>query len=1449
MRNRIIVILFFAICRMTNAQNEFSIIEHSPVKFQHITSVDGLMHNSIVAILQDSKGFMWFGTNNGLYKYNGYDFQYYSHSPDDAHTLLNRGIKVLYEDKKGTVWVGTEEGLCRYNEENDSFDRNLNRDKNISESITHGVNCIYEDRDGLIWVGTKVGLYQLKLIESGAYSVKETNSKSVENVFYNNVISTITGDKNGNIWVGTSSGLFVMSKNSVGKVSIKRIDNPKNKKVALSAIVDLILDKEDNLWVATRMDLNKLRLDKKTGDYTFTPYLTKKTTLTKEFVLDNRLSKLLEDANGYIWIGTKGGGLIKLNPKTEKFKTFKQVRSNKNSLRSNDISDLYIDDSGVLWVGTQRGGLSKINLESKKVAHYNYSEFNENSISGNLINTIYEDSKKNVWISTYDKGLNRIVNTDTGIKFIHYTSKKNAKNRISGDNVFALVEDNFGSYWAGTQSNGLNQFVISKDLNTSNISVKVYAEKNKNSNFPTNKISTLYKDKKGDIWVGTFGNHGLIRFTPKGFGQEVTEFDQYIHDAKKPNTIGGVSISVIYEDSDGILWVGSKGGGLYKVIRDEFNRPLKFIGISNQPYNRNSLSNNSVFSVHEDCMGDIWIGTFGGGLNRIPKEEKHKSKPKLFRYNTKDGLPSDEIYGILEDENCNLWISTNNGISKYSIKKNSFTNLHLSSGLQDVNFRKNAYFKGGNGLMYFGGINGFNVFYPDGFTDNKYLPKVEIVDFKVFNKSAQNGEEILGEVLLEKAISATKEIVLKNAHNSFSFEFAALHYVSPNQNNYAYKLEGFDKDWIVTDSKRRFAGYSNLTAGKYIFKVKASNNDGVWTEDYQSIEIKVLPPFYKTWWAFLCYVGLVILLMWLFRRYILINEEYQSKLMIEKVEQEKIKEINRIKLEFFTNVSHEFKTPLTLILGPLQSLISSKETTKKVKESLLLMERNANQLFRLINQIMEFRKVETKELKLQRSKGDLVSFCKEELFSFKVLADKKDIDLAFECCENRIGGYFDWDKMEKILNNLISNSIKYSNNGGRVKLSLSVPTEKKGNAIEEEDQDKLVRIVLEDSGDGIPQGQFNLIFDRFYQVKENTGESNNGSGIGLAFTKSLIDLHKGTIYVDSQESVGSKFTVELPLLVDLKAIGQPSNRLENHLNEDVTTSKIFDLDADITEVSVEDSNLKSLEGTSEIQETDHEKDDIKKRLLIVEDNPDMLVFITRTLEDMYDVHTAVDGVEGLKAALKIVPDLIISDVMMPNMDGIEFCGKIKENEITSHVPVILLTAKGSMEHRIEGLQVGADSYIPKPFDIRHLEVRVEKLLFQRESLKKKFTNGEIKLDSQKIGINEAEKNFLEKMEAIIQENLTNPDFGVEDLGDGLGYSRMQLYRKLKTIRGLSANEFIREYRIKKAAVYLRETDMKIYEILYDVGISNHSYFTKCFKQYFNMSPRKYIEQYRGKTVK
>jgi ligand-binding sensor domain-containing protein len=504
MRNRIIVILFFAICRMTNAQNEFSIIEHSPVKFQHITSVDGLMHNSIVAILQDSKGFMWFGTNNGLYKYNGYDFQYYSHSPDDAHTLLNRGIKVLYEDKKGTVWVGTEEGLCRYNEENDAFDRNLNRDKNISESITHGVNCIYEDRDGLIWVGTKVGLYQLKLIESGAYSVKETNSKSVENVFYNNVISTITGDKNGNIWVGTSSGLFVMSKNSVGKVSIKRIDNPKNKKVALSAIVDLILDKEDNLWVATRMDLNKLRLDKKTGDYTFTPYLTKKTTLTKEFVLDNRLSKLLEDANGYIWIGTKGGGLIKLNPKTEKFKTFKQVRSNKNSLRSNDISDLYIDDSGVLWVGTQRGGLSKINLESKKVAHYNYSEFNENSISGNLINTIYEDSKKNVWISTYDKGLNRIVNTDTGIKFIHYTSKKNAKNRISGDNVFALVEDNFGSYWAGTQSNGLNQFVISKDLNTSNISVKVYAEKNKNSNFPTNKISTLYKDKKGDIWSRSY---------------------------------------------------------------------------------------------------------------------------------------------------------------------------------------------------------------------------------------------------------------------------------------------------------------------------------------------------------------------------------------------------------------------------------------------------------------------------------------------------------------------------------------------------------------------------------------------------------------------------------------------------------------------------------------------------------------------------------------------------------------------------------------------------------------------------------------------------------------------------------------------------------------------------------------------------------------------------------
>ena len=939
-----------------------------------------------------------------------------------------------------------------------------------------------------------------------------------------------------------------------------------------------------------------------------------------------------------------------------------------------------------------------------------------------------------------------------------------------------------------------------------------------------NNVTIMYKDKRGDIWMGGDPNSGLIRLTPnKEFGKlpQITQFQKL---KENTNSLTSNYVFSIYEDSQNVLWVGLNGSGLVKIIRDENNNPIHYTRIMGREEYPSGLNNNQIFAIHEDNYQNIWIATFGGGLNKILKEEINKKLPKIIKYKQENGLPSNEIYGILEDENQNLWISSNSGISKYDIEKKTFTNLGLKDGLQALNFRKGAYFKGRNGMMYFGGINGFNSFNPNSFVKNEVPPKVELTGFKLFNNEVGVGEKILGKAVLNKNISETNEIVLKHGHNSFSFEFSAMHYASPNQNNYMYMLDGFDKDWISTSSKRRFVTYANLDSKDYVFKVIASNSDNVWNSNARELKLKVLPALWKTWWAYTIFILFTIFLMWLFRRNILVRAEYRNSLKIEKLEKNKIKVLNKMKLEFFTNISHEFKTPLTLILGPLQNLLKMEIVDSKLKESLLIMDRNANYLFRLINQLMDFRKAETNQLKVITSKGNLVDFCEEVVLSFNVLANEKHLNLSFESSESELIVYFDWDKMDKILNNLISNSIKYTPDSGNIKVSLSFINNgisKRSNVLDVRSE---IEIIVEDTGVGIPKNQISKVFKRFYQVEDSNKSNSFGSGVGLALTKKLIDLLQGHIKVKSNHNEGSQFIVRFPVITS-----------KNDLMREAEISS--------EEVIFSESGLV-------INENIHKEigDSIKTlpSLLIVEDNPDMQTFLKSSLEESYKILQAYDGVQGLKIALENIPNIIISDVMMPNMDGIQFCNEIKQNEITNHIPFILLSARASIDHKIEGLKVGADVYIPKPFDMRLLKIKTQKLLEEREFLIEKFASKRITLDSQKIGINHTEKAFLEKAEKVIEDNLTNSEFGVEDLGRALSFSRMQLYRKFKSVRGLSANEFIRAYRIKKAALLLRETDLNVSEILYTIGFTNRSYFSKCFKKTFDMSPKEYSKKHREK---
>ena len=1389
-------------------QNKFQI---SNTKFEHITNSDGLMHNSIRFSFQDSRGYMWFGTNNGLYKYNGYEFKIYNNELGNKYSLIGNRITSISEDSSGKVWIGTNKGLCTYNRDSDSFVRDLYNSEISSYFNFHNfINTIFIDTLDNIWLGTTQGLYNLKKSSKGFKLSVFKTSNQVDGLA-SNYISCITQYKEG-LLIGTPNGLNKLEFSDDDQVKITRI---KNNVIGSVNIKSLFVDSDLSIWVGTLNGLHKIETS---IDNTFNVYTNYLAEIENSFA-NNSINTIHQVDSSTIWIGTLNSGIFELNKDENVVKIYQQNPRNIYNLKSNDINNIFKDDFGVVWVSTNRGGVSKLNLNKNKIDHFKNNDFNSNSLSGNLINTIFEDSNQNVWIGTFKTGLNLLMNNSKEKEFIHFN-----KADVGSNNIHAICEDNYGNIWLGSKSDGITQVQVQKGKISKTAR---FTKENTNNAIMVNNVTIMYKDKRGDIWMGGGPNSGLIRLTPnKEFGKlpQITQFQKL---KENTNSLTSNYVFSIYEDSQNVLWVGLNGSGLVKIIRDENNNPIHYTRIMGREEYPSGLNNNQIFAIHEDNYQNIWIATFGGGLNKILKEEINKKHPKIIKYKQENGLPSNEIYGILEDKNQNLWISSNSGISKYDIENKTFTNLGLKDGLQALNFRKGAYFKGRNGMMYFGGINGFNSFNPNSFVKNEVPPKVELTGFKLFNNEVGVGEKILGKAVLNKNISETNEIVLKHGHNSFSFEFSAMHYASPNQNNYMYMLDGFDKDWISTSSKRRFVTYANLDSKDYVFKVIASNSDNVWNSNARELKLKVLPALWKTWWAYTIFILFTIFLMWLFRRNILVRAEYRNSLKIEKLEKNKIKVLNKMKLEFFTNISHEFKTPLTLILGPLQNLLKMEIVDSKLKESLLIMDRNANYLFRLINQLMDFRKAETNQLKVITSKGNLVDFCEEVVLSFNVLANEKHLNLSFESSESELIVYFDWDKMDKILNNLISNSIKYTPDSGNIKVSLSFINNgisKRSNVLDVRSE---IEIIVEDTGVGIPKNQISKVFKRFYQVEDSNKSNSFGSGVGLALTKKLIDLLQGHIKVKSNHNEGSQFIVRFPVITS-----------KNDLMREAEISS--------EEVIFSESGLV-------INENIHKEigDSIKTlpSLLIVEDNPDMQTFLKSSLEESYKILQAYDGVQGLKIALENIPNIIISDVMMPNMNGIQFCNEIKQNEITNHIPFILLSARASIDHKIEGLKVGADVYIPKPFDMRLLKIKTQKLLEEREFLIEKFASKRITLDSQKIGINHTEKAFLEKAEKVIEDNLTNSEFVVEDLGRALSFSRMQLYRKFKSVRGLSANEFIREYRIKKAALLLRETDLNVSEILYTIGFTNRSYFSKCFKKTFDMSPKEYSNKYREKLKK
>jgi signal transduction histidine kinase/DNA-binding response OmpR family regulator/streptogramin lyase len=1100
-------------------------------------------------------------------------------------------------------------------------------------------------------------------------------------------------------------------------------------------------DKNKTLWAGTEMGLGKFgpKNDYQHIEFPF-PELK-----------DLPIFSMEEDKHGNLWVGTMGKGLAIINKERTKVSFYKKNLSDPNSISNDDIAFIYRDNTDIFWLGGFGGGINKYDDAVNKFQNY------QDYYSDNLTSLI-EDRNGNVWFVNGSKGVSR-----------YHPSTNSFKNFMNKNFwQYSICEDSYGNIWTTNPHVGLSKF--SRDKQAFLLEIR----------FPAGYI--LISGPDGKIYCSTMGQ-GLKAINP---------LTKEIEDIPSGKTFSSFSS---FCTGNNKIWIGGNKGML-----GEFDFITRKIAGHQLEYKGEKISQR-IISVLEDKKGNIWVAPSGRGLYLVDNDTKKCIKV----YDESTGMPNNDLVTLLEDHNGNIWASTNNGLCVLDPVTEKIKTYTTRDGLVNNEFNSFVAFKNKNGRLYFGGMEGFNYFYPEQLKENKAIPPVVLTDFQIFNKSVPvGGPKDPTSYFLETGIDQVKSIELSYDQNVFSFEFAALNFSLQEKNKFAYRMEGFDKDWIYTDSKRT-ATYTNLNPGKYRFKVKASNNDGVWNEKGTSLQVIINPPFWRTWWAYLTYPFIGAFMIYGTWKHFTNKQKLQNELNLKALESQKLQEIDEIKTRFYTNVSHEFRTPLTLILGPLETALSLSafKGENEIKSNLELVNRNAQRLLALINQLMDFSKLESGNMKLDLEEADLIPFLRTCTLSFSSLAVSKGIELAFVTTAEQLITLFDKDKLEKILNNLLSNALKFTRQGGSVSVF-----------VDSTENELLLQVT--DDGIGIPEDQVGEIFNRFYQVN-NSSKTFDGTGIGLALLKELVSFHNGTINVKSNAGSGTVFTLRFP--IQIKELKKTANSEKLTFREGVILAR--EKEAEWTE--------------SHFLNGDVEEEENKSIILVVEDNPEIRAYVVSAFGKEFIILEAENGEKGLAVAEKNIPDLIITDIMMPVMDGQELCRLLKTNEKTSHIPVILLTAKASQESKLEGFETGADDYITKPFYLKELQVRVKNLIEQREKLRKRFTR-EVKLQPKEIAITSADENFLNRCISVIEQHMSDPDFSVDAFGKEVGMSRSQLHRKLKALTDQSTSEFIRNIRLKRAAELIKNKFGNTAEVSYEVGFNSVSYFIKCFKEVYGKTP-------------
>ena len=1339
------------------------------LKFKNISLEQGLSQSSVLCILQDHKGFLWFGTRDGLNKYDGNSFKVYRYDSQDSTSLSNGYIKSLFQDDKGTLWVGTRNGLNKYLPKNDTFKSFVHPDTNVAYKDEIW-NIVSDDKDHL-WVGTNYGLGSFDTTEE-KYKYYVHNERD-DTSLSNNLIRAFLRTEDGNLWIKTVGNIDFFDKRTK---TFKHYSYPKGspKEENISSKTTLYEDSKKNVWLGFDGGLSIYNSDSDRFEFFRLPP-------RKEIAITDAVRNIVEDDLGNLWVGTYRG-LYVIDVKKSSISHFVHDENDYNSLAQNSIYSMHKDYKGDIWIGTYAGGLSYYDRNYDLFKHFS-SGANNSKLNYKVVSSIVQDPDDNLWIGTEGGGIN-FYDKKTA-RFTYYTHQNNNPNSLSANNVKAMIRDRAGNYWIGTHYGGLNFLNPKKRPYSFKKYKNIPGEDNSLSD---NSIISLFEDSQNKIWIGTSGG-----------GINILDLaTEVIIRVKDPSEVVGKIVYTISNGPEGTLLVGGDKG-----IAKLDKKTMELFPIPFTEGLKGSADPGGVLCTFIDNMQNIWIGTEGGGLFCY-----NENFTKSVNYGVSQGLPNDVVYGIVPDDSNNIWLSTNYGLGRLNLKTREFKNFDASDGLQGNEFNYGAYLKNKYGELLFGGTNGFTIFNPFGIKSNKYIPPVSIRSFKVNNKPFINVTD-----------SLTK-VTLKHHHNILNFDFVGLSYTQPNKNQYAYILEGFNEDWNYVGN-RKSATYTNLDAGDYTFRIKASNNDGLWNPVGATLTITILPAPWRTWWAYSLYSILVLSALLIIRKYSLQRIHDINELKQERLEKERIEEVNKLKLQLFTNVSHDFRTPLTLIIGPLERMLKTKVGDDFIQKQHRIMHRNASVLMQLINQLLDFRKSESGKLQLHASKNDIISFVEDVKLAFEELSNRKQIDFSIAFSRKNINVWFDRIMLKKILFNLLSNAFKFTPSHGRIQVEIDADKSPKKGMPE-----GCAKIKVRDSGKGIPKEKINFIFERFYQYDERFG-----TGIGLALTKSLVELHRGSIKAKSKQKKGTSFTITLPLG-------------NSHLTKNQILYNVF---------RVEENYFYNVEGFEYLDE-EHSNQDTKvlseetfdskmPSILLVEDNAEVRTFIRGIFQKTSNIFEATNGKNAFELAKNKNIDIIISDIMMPIMDGMELCHEIKSNIRTSHIPVILLTARTSEEYTKSGYRIGADAYITKPFDSEILEVRVNNLLKSRQDLIDKFKKNLI-LQPKELTITSTDELFLQKALDIVEVNMTNSEFSTHLFISEMCMSRSVLYRKLKTLTDQSISEFIRTIKLKRAAQLMKQTQMTISEIAFDLGFNDKKYFRESFQKMFDELPSKYRSKYR-----